>query len=478
MSVSSVSLPSAPNTPVSEIQEAFHRQQQHKQQVKNMSVDARLKKAQALSQWITRHRKDIQDALYADFKKPPIQTDFTEIYPVTSEIKHYRENLHEWMAEKEVDTPLVFFGSSASIVTEPKGNVLVLSPWNYPFQISLKNAIGAFLAGNTVIIKPSEFTPHTSAIIKRAVQENFPAEEMLVIEGDHTVATALLQLRFNHIHFTGSPAVGKMIMKAAAENLTTITLELGGKTPVIVDETADLKQAVHNLIFAKYTNNGQTCIAADYILVHENNKDRFVEMLAEEIRKTIGDGRAEGGQNCVMVNQRHYQRVKRLLEDALQKGARVYSGGQLDESDRYIAPTLLTDVPPNALIMQEEIFGPLLPIITYKNLDEAIARINQGETPLALYIYSKSSKNKKQIIQNTTAGATLINESLIHNGHPNLPFGGLNNSGIGKSHGYFGFKEFTHERPIVRAWNAPSKLLTPPYNGFKRKVVDFMLKYL
>ena len=443
-----------------------------------MSIDDRLKKAESLSRWITSHRKEIQDAMYADFKKPALQTDFTEIYPVISEIRLYKENLHEWMAEREVDTPLVFFGSTASIITEPKGCVLVLSPWNYPFQISLKNAIGAYLAGNTVIIKPSEFTPHTSSIIKKAIALHFNPEEMMVIEGDHTVAAELLRLRFNHIHFTGSPAVGKMIMKAAAENLSSITLELGGKTPVIVDETADLKHTVHNLIFAKYTNNGQTCIAADYILVQKQVKDRFTELLSEEIKKTIGDGRPEGGQNCVMVNNRHFQRVKRLLDDAIQKGAHVYCGGETEEENRYIAPTLLTNVPDNALILEEEIFGPLLPIITYEKLEDAIDYINRGEIPLALYVYSKNRKNKNYIIQNTTAGATLINESLIHNGHPNLPFGGLNNSGLGKSHGHFGFKEFTHERPVVRAWNAPSKLLTPPYNGFKRKVVDFMLKYL
>ncbi|MDW8417906.1 MAG: aldehyde dehydrogenase family protein [Chitinophagales bacterium] len=475
---SAVIVPISENTQFQEILRIYQAQEKNLLHIKNRSISDRLKRIKQLEKTVLAQRKKIQEALYKDFRKPAIQTDFSEIYPVVAESRLYQSHLHEWAAETEVDTPLVFFGTNAKIVWEPKGRVLLLTPWNYPFQIPLKNLIAAVGAGNVAIIKPSEYTPHTSALIKEIVSSVFPENEAAVITGDQNVAKELLNLRFDHIHFTGSPAVGKIIMAKAAETLTSVTLELGGKSPTIVDETANLQKTTRNLIWSKYLNIGQTCIASDYVFVHQSIKEAFIRSMIEQTRKAFSDNPAQSNAYCRMVNARHYARVKRLIDDALQKGAKLEDGGQTDETQNYIAPTIISNVTPDMLLMQEEIFGPVLPVLTYNQLEEAVRFINAGEKPLALYIYSKSRKNREYIIRNTSSGAVCINESLIQNGHAYLPFGGVNNSGIGKSHGQWGFREFSNEKPVLSAWNAPSNLLTPPYGKFNQTVVDLMLKYL
>lgn len=471
-------IPISPNAKLEEILRIYQAQEKNLLNLKNRSVDERLKRIKALEKTVLEYRKKIEDAMYADFRKAPLHTDFSEIYPVVAESRLYHKKLHDWAAEQEVDTPLAFFGSSAKIVFEPKGRVLIFSPWNYPFQIPLKNMIGAVGAGNAVIIKPTEFTPHTTEVVKEIVSKVFPENEVAVITGDHTVANELMNLRFDHIHFTGSPAVGKLIMKKASETLTSVTLELGGKSPVIVDETANIKKTARNLIWSKYMNSGQTCIAADYLYVHASKKDELINELKEQIKKSFGDNPQNDQVYCRIVNSKHFSRIKKLLDDAISKGAKIENGATVDASENYVAPTVLTNVTPDMLLMQEEIFGPILPVLTYTNLDEVIRYINTNEKPLALYIYSSKRKNQEYITNNTTSGAVCINESLIHNGHSELPFGGVNNSGIGKSHGHYGFKEFSNEKPVLSAWNAPSDLLTPPYGKLNQTVVDAMLKFL
>jgi aldehyde dehydrogenase (NAD+) len=471
-------IPISPNTRLEEILRVYDAQGKNLQNIRNTSVSERLKKIKKLEKTVLEYRKKIEDAIYKDFRKPPIQTDFSEIYPIVAEARLYNSRLHEWAAEQEVDTPLVFFGSSAKIVHEPKGRVLLLTPWNYPFQIPLKNLIDAIGAGNVAMIKPSEFTPHTSEIVKEIVGKVFPENEVAVFTGDHTVASELLNLRFDHIHFTGSPAVGKLIMRKASETLTSVTLELGGKSPVIIDETANLKKAARNIIWSKYLNSGQTCIASDYVYIHESQKDAFVELMKKNIAKAFGENPQQSPAYCRIVNAKHFARVEKLLSDAIGKGAKAESGGTTDANENYVAPTVLTGVTNDMQLMKEEIFGPLLPVLTYKNLDDVIRYINANEKPLSLYIYSTSRKNQEFIVNNTSSGAVCINEAMIHNGHANLPFGGVNNSGIGKSHGHYGFKEFSNEKPVLKAWNAPSELLTPPYGAFNEKVVDAMLKFL
>lgn len=468
----------SPNTKLEEILRVYNAQGKNLQIAKNTSVADRLKKIKFLEKTVLEYRKKIEDAVYNDFRKAPIQTDFSEIYPVLAESRLYHSKLYDWAADQEVETPLVFFGSSAKIVHEPKGRVLLLTPWNYPFQIPLKNLIDAVGAGNVAIIKPSEFTPNTSEIVKEIVSKVFPENEVAVVTGDHTVANELLNLRFDHIHFTGSPAVGKLIMKKASETLTSVTLELGGKSPVIIDETANIKKAARNIIWSKYLNSGQTCVAADYVYVHESKKADFIAEMKKQIQKSFGDNAQKDGAYCRMVNAKHFARVEKLLADATAKGAIVETGGNTDASENYIAPTVLSGVTHDMQLMNEEIFGPILPVLGYANLDEAIAYINKNEKPLALYVYSTKRKNQEHIVDNTSSGAVCINEAMIHNGHEGLPFGGVNNSGIGKSHGHWGFKEFSNEKPVLKAWNAPSDLLTPPYSKLNETVVDAMLKFL
>ena len=471
-------VPIAPNTKLEEILRIFDAQKKNFQNVKNTTVAERLKKIKKLRQVVYAKREKIQEALWTDFHKPATQVDLTEIVPIISEAKNFEANLYEWAAEREVDTPLPLIGTNAKIVLEPKGNALFLTPWNYPFQIPLKNLISAVGAGCVSIIKPSEFTPHTSKVIREVVAEVFPENEVAVVEGDHTVSQELLKLKFDHIHFTGSPLHGKSVMRAAAENLTSVTLELGGKSPAIIDDTANLTATANNFLFGKFVNSGQTCIAIDYVLVDEKKKDAFVAALKDAIQKGFGANPIDSPDDCRIVNAKHFGRIKRLLDDAISKGAKVEAGGNTDAAQNYLAPTILTNVTPDMLLMDEEIFGPIVPIVTYKNLEEAVRIINSKEKPLALYIYSKSNKNQQYIINNTTAGATAINETLLHNAHANLPFGGVNNSGIGKSHGHYGFKEFVNERPILKAWNPPSKLLLPPYTKFHKTLSDIMMKYL
>lgn len=468
----------ATNTRLEEILRIYNAQQKNLLALKNTSIDERLKKIKQLEKVVLQNRTRIQQALYNDFRKSALQTDFSEIYPVVAEARHYASRLHEWAATREVDTPLLMVGTSARIEWEPKGRVLIFTPWNYPFQIPLKNMIAAVGAGNAVIIKPSEYTPHTAEIVRDIVKEIFAENEVAVVTGDQSVAQELLKLRFDHIHFTGSPAVGKQIMKVASETLTSVTLELGGKSPVIVDETANLKKAARNLMWAKYLNSGQTCIASDYVYVHASKKDEFIKQLKEQTLKSYGENPQKTDAFCRIINSRHFARIKRLMDDAVAKGAKIEDGGQTDAAENYIAPTIITNVTTDMDIMKEEIFGPVLPILTYTDVNEVIQYINANEKPLALYIFSSKSKNQEHIIKNTSSGAVGINETLIQNGHAELPFGGVNNSGIGKSHGEWGFKEFSNEKPVLKAWNAPSDLLTPPYGKLNETLVNAMLKYL
>ena len=468
----------APNTKLEEILRIYDAQRKNFQHVKDSTLSQRLKKIKKLRQVILSKREEIQKALLADFRKPALQVDFTEIYPIIAEAKNFEANLYDWAADKEVDTPISLIGSNAKIVHEAKGSVLLLCPWNYPFQIPIRNMIGAVCAGNVVMIKPSEYTPHTSKIIREVLSEVFAENEVAVIDGDHSVSEELMKLKFDHIHFTGSPMHGKSVMRAAAENLTSVTLELGGKSPTFIDDTANLKATAKNFMFGKFVNAGQTCIAIDYVLIDEKKKDEFVTELRAAIKHAFGENPQQSPDDCRIINSRHFGRIKRLLDDAISKGAKVEIGGNTDASENYIGPTVLTNVTPDMLIMNEEIFGPLVPIVTYKTLDEAIRIVNSGEKPLALYIFSKSNKNQQYIINHTSAGATCINDSVLHNAHTGLPFGGVNNSGIGKSHGQYGFKEFTNERPILKSWNPPTNLLLPPYKSFHKTLANIMLRWL
>lgn len=470
------------NTPLSEISRLYNLQQQNKQNVKNTTAKERRRKLNALKKQIFEKRDAIKQALYNDFRKAPAETDLTEIYPVISEIRHAADRVAEWMRPLSVETPLSFFGTSAKVIYEPKGCALIISPWNYPFQLCIIPLVSAVAAGNCAIIKPSEFTPHTAAIMRTIFSEVFNENEVAVVEGDYTVSQELLRLKFDHIFFTGSPAVGKAVMKAAAEHLTSVTLELGGKSPVIVDETANIKSSARRIAWGKLLNNGQTCIAPDYLFVHESKHSELMDELKKSVSRGYGRTDEEIRQNpdyCRIINSRHHARVKKLIEDAVHKGANVALGGKMDDSENFISPTILTDVPREAEVLHEEIFGPVLPVMKYRDLKEPLNYINSREKPLALYVFSKSQKNIDTVLNNTSAGGTCINETLLHNAQPNLPFGGVNNSGIGNCHGFYGFKAFSHERAILRQHMPKGSMenMYPPYKGFVLKMIDFTLKY-
>lgn len=468
-----------PSASEAEIRRIFERQRETALRLRSSTAAERIAKIMKLHDAVMARRPEFYEAAYKDFRKPPAEVDLAEILPVVSEAKHAKRALKKWMKPKGVWPTSLTFGLKSWVQYEPKGRCLIVSPWNYNVNLCFGPLVSAIAAGNTAILKPSEMTPHLTAVMGRIVKELFTEDEVALIEGDASVSTILLSLPFDHIFFTGSPAIGKVVMAAAAKHLTSVTLELGGKSPTIIDETADLTLAARTLMWGKYTNCGQTCIAPDYVYVHPAVKDRFVE----ECRAVIKDCYGESAQEQLdspnlarVVNERHTQRIAGLLDDARQRGAKVLFGGEVREKDCFVQPTFLADIPAEARIQSEEIFGPLLPIMTYTDLDQVIAHINAQPKPLALYIWSRNEDNIQRVLKRTSAGGTCINHCVVHFGHGNLPFGGVNNSGIGSAHGEYGFRAFSHERAVVRNRFMMAKTLFPPYTGFKQKLLDLMLK--
>ncbi|MCK8481057.1 aldehyde dehydrogenase family protein [Psychroserpens algicola] len=457
----------------------FEKQKSHQFTIGNTSCKTRIKKLKSLKHALEVTYKDsIREALYTDFKKPYLETDLTEIYPVIDEINFVASNLKTWLAKQKVDTPIALLGSSSWIKNEPKGVCLIISPWNFPVNLTFGPLVSAIAAGNTVILKPSEMTPHTSKVMSDIVNDIFNDHEVALVEGEVEVSQELLKLPFNHIFFTGSPQVGKIVMKAASEHLTSVTLELGGKSPVIIDDTSNLDKAVKKIIFGKFLNAGQTCIAPDYVFINERIKTEFIQAFKTTLKTFYSENPSESDSFGRIVNQKHFKRLKSYLDDASTRNASIEFGGISDERDNYIEPTLIFDVSEDSELMQNEIFGPILPVKTYKAIDEIIDYINSKEKPLALYIFSKNKKRTTQIINNTRAGSTCINHNLLQFLNHNLPFGGSNNSGIGKSHGYFGFLEFSNQRSVLKQHTLGAvDLLMPPYNNFKQKIVDLTIKW-
>ena len=466
-------------TPVTEIHRIFDLQLAHQYEVGRSDAKARIQKLKKLQKAILSHQENIRAAMFQDFQKPGIEVDLTEIYPTIKEIKTVIKNLRQWMRPKLVSTPLAMLGSRSYIQYQPKGVVLIISPWNYPVNLTLIPLVTAIAAGNCVMLKPSEHTPHTSALLHQILQSIYSESEIALIQGAVDTSKALLKLPFNHIFFTGAPSIGKIVMEAAAKNLASVTLELGGKSPTIVDETANLKKAAQRINWGKFTNAGQTCIAPDYILVQEKIKTPFIKALQNSLNEFYQSDNFQGNFPNI-INQKHLERLKSLLADARDKGANIISGGHTSEKENLLTPTLISDVPADAALSKEEIFGPILPIYTYKNLQDAIDYINAGEKPLALYIFSRKKSRINKIIQETRAGGTSINQTVMHFTNNNLPFGGDNNSGIGKSHGWFGFEAFSNSRAILeQRWPiSASDLVRPPYNSLKQKIADITIKWL
>lgn len=467
--------------PTEQIQELFNRVRASSFEIKTLPWRSRIEKLRRLYETILAMQPEIRQAVWQDFKKPNAEVDISEIYPVTSAIKFAIRNLKRWSDKHRVPRSLALAPASAYITYEPKGTVLIIAPWNYPFMLALSPLVSAVAAGNAIILKPSELTPYTSSVIKKIVESVFDASEVSVVEGGPEHSTALLKLPFDHIFFTGSPRVGKIVMSAASRHLSGITLELGGKSPAVVFNNADVQYAASRLIAGKCTNAGQTCLAPDYVLVHESAHDALVEKMAQEIRFRYG---TEEQQQATpdfarIINDGHYRRISGLIDQALAAGARVFTGNRRNDTERYLSPTILTKVDTGMDIMLDEIFGPVLPVIPFKDETEALKIIQSLPKPLALYIFTSQQRQADEFIRKTTAGTTCINDAVIHFLHHHLPFGGVNNSGLGSAHGFFGFKSFSHERGVfVNKWKfTAADLLRPPYGDRIRWLIDQTIKW-
>jgi aldehyde dehydrogenase (NAD+) len=412
-----------------------------------------------LSQLIKEHEQLILDAVYADLRKPAIEAFGSEVLVTLSEIKFVLKHLKTWIKPKKVGTPINLFPSSSCIYTEPLGVVLIVAPWNYPFALTIQPLIGAIAAGNCAILKPSEHTPHTSQVIAKIINDHFDPNFIIAIEGGIETNQALLAERFDHIFFTGGTAIGKIVMEAAAKHLTPVTLELGGKSPCIIDETCDLEITAKRIVWGKFYNAGQTCVAPDYLLVQKNIKPLLIEKLVTHVKAFFGENAQTSPDLARIVNDRQFDRLVGLLDEG-----KVLIGGNSDKSDRFIAPTLIDAVSPNSKIMAEEIFGPILPILEYDQLSEAIAFVNAQAKPLALYFFSSNKQNQERIIQETSYGGGCFNDIIMHLGNPELPFGGVGHSGMGNYHGKASFDTFSHRKSVLKnSFRFDLKWRYPPY---------------
>ncbi|RXK52313.1 aldehyde dehydrogenase family protein [Aquirufa rosea] len=464
-----------------QIAEVYWIQKSSLARLNNSSPKERIDKLRSIEKYMLAHKKELFDALYEDFKKPASEVILAELLGVKREIDHICKNLKSWMKPQRVDTPLLLLGTQGYIQPEAKGMCLVIAPWNYPFNLAICPLLLAIAAGNAVMLKPSELSPATSTFIKKMITSLFDRSEVAVFEGDAAVSTHLLEQKFNHIFFTGSPAIGKVVMKAASEHLCSVTLELGGKSPAIIGPAADIEASAQKIAWGKFLNNGQTCIAPDYVYVHEKHYFAFLEFLEKAVNSFYNPenkGIQQSKDYARIVNKRHFARVMHLVEDAKLRGANVLFGGDTDENECYISPTVLTNCNHDMQILQEEIFGPVLPILVYKDEQQIVDQLAKEEKPLALYIFSENEDFTQYILKNTSSGGVVVNDCLIHYGHGELPFGGVNNSGIGKTGGKFGFNEFSNQKSVLVQHSRMMKFLYPPYKLNVRWMLDFILKWL
>jgi aldehyde dehydrogenase (NAD+) len=427
----------------------FAVQQSHQWEMKATTAEERKEKLKKLKSAVEAHADQIVAAVKEDTRKPEGEIRVTEILGVIGNIQRNIDNLEEWMKPVEV-VPSQNKNDKARIVYEARGVCLILGPWNFPLGLTMGPLAAAVAAGNCCIVKLTDLCPATAGVAAKIIRQAFEEREVALFEGGVDVATALLDLPFNHIFFTGSTRVGKLVMAAAAKNLATVTLELGGKSPVIVDESADVKKVAADLAAAKQFNGGQACISPDYVFVREQQKSALVDEFRAKVKQNLyrDDGSIKKESIAQIVNDQNFARIKQLFDDAVAKGAKIAVGGTLEQADRTIHPTMLTDVTPDMQIMQEEIFAPIVPVVTYKNIDEVIQHISQRAKPLALYIYSNNRNNIDKVLERTSSGGVTINGFFSHYLESQLPFGGVNQSGMGSYHGVFGFKAFSHERAI------------------------------
>ncbi|WP_413470808.1 aldehyde dehydrogenase [Staphylococcus sp. Marseille-Q1834] len=430
---------------------------------KTKDVKFRKQQLKQLSKSIKNHENELLEALKEDLGKSPVEAYATEIGILLKSIKMARKELKNWSKTKQVDTPLFMFPSKSYIKPEPYGTVLIIGPFNYPVQLVFEPLIGAIAAGNTAIVKPSELTPHVASVISKIIESTFSPEYISTVEGGIEETQALINLPFDYMFFTGSEKVGQVVYEAASKNLVPVTLELGGKSPVIVDETANIKVASDRISFGKFTNAGQTCVAPDYILVNRKVKNELIQALKQSIREFYGKDIQQSPDFGRIVNDKHFNRLSELL--AVHQNEITF-GGNTDAAERYIEPTILEGINPISKIMQEEIFGPLLPIITYDDFDEALDIIQSKSKPLSLYLFSEDENTTHRVLNELSFGGGAINDTLMHLANPNLPFGGVGASGIGQYHGKYSFDTFSHKKSyIFKSTRLDSSIIYPPYKG-------------
>lgn len=434
---------------------------------------ARLAALAKLRQAVLDRQDDIIAALAADFGKHPVEVRLTEILPILQDISHARRHLRRWMRPRRVLPTLMMIGTSARIEAQPRGVALIIAPWNFPFQLALGPLVSALAAGCSAIIKPSEMTPATSALIADMVADCFAPDLVAVVQGGVEASTQLLALPFDHIFFTGSPAVGKIVMAAAAKSLASVTLELGGKSPVIVGPDANIAKAAKWIAWGRFINAGQTCVAPDHVFVHASQRAALTDALQGRIAAMYGADPATSPALARIVDDRNFARVTGLIADAVKAGAKVVAGGQADTGARRLAPTLLEQTAADMDVSREEIFGPVLPLIPYDDLDVVLERINAGPHPLALYFFG-SKGLAGGVVAGTTSGSVGVNLTVMPVIHGNLPFGGVGTSGMGAAHGQAGFAAFSHMRPVLRNRFLPMSLLFPPYTGRVKKLAKLV----
>ncbi len=449
------------------INEIFELQKAHSLSLRMTGAARRKDKLRELRSLIQQNEALIFAALQTDLRKSEFEAALTEVYFVYAEIDFAIKNLSAWMRPLRVAASLSSFFTKNRIYYEPKGVSLIIAPWNYPFQLLMAPLVSAIAAGNCAMLKPSELSSATSSLIARLISGHFDASEIACFEGDAAVSEDLLKRPFDHIFFTGSPKIGKIVMGAAARHLSSVTLELGGKSPVIIAEDADLEKAAEKIVWGKFMNAGQTCIAPDYVLVKAEQEEEFLRLASVKIDQLYrNNNKLDKSSFGKIISQGHYIRLKELRDKAVEEGAILVKNGADSDEDQTIEPTLLRNVRLESAIMQEEIFGPLLPVITYESLNQAIDLINRRPKPLALYIFSASGSIVRNIIKQTSSGGTCVNDVVLHISNPNLPFGGIGNSGTGSCHGFFGFKAFSHERGIMFQSKLDfSKFAYPPYGN-------------
>lgn len=461
---------------MSTIRQVFDQQKKNRWKVSQSTAQERIEKLKKLKAAILKSEADLIKAMHSDFRKSAAEVEITEVYPTLEDINFAIKHLATWMAPKQVSTPMALMGTTTYLKYEAKGLVLIMAPWNYPFQLLLAPLVAAIAAGNCAILRPSEKTSATSRYLHQLISTTFSSDEIASFEGGVEVAEELLKLPFDHIFFTGSTFVGKKVMAAASHHLATVTLELGGKSPFIVLEDADLAMTAKRLVWGKFLNAGQTCVAPDYVYVHESIADGLLSAVKAEITAAYGTDPKSSPDFPRSVDMGAFDRVKKLTDQTIQSGGRLAIGGQTDFTEKFIAPTVVDQVKTSDALMTEEIFGPVLPILRYKNLNEVISYIQSQDKPLALYIFGFQQENIDQILNQTSSGATVVNNLILHLANPYAPFGGVGGSGQGSYHGEFGFRAFSHERTVMRQGPVGiTHWLYPPYRGWKFK---FALKFL